>query len=36
VLGDPGPMTRAIQEVYQATVHGQDDRYKDWLEHVNA
>ncbi len=35
-LGDPGPMTRAIQEVYQATVHGHDDRYKDWLEHVNA
>jgi branched-chain amino acid aminotransferase len=35
-LGEPGPITRAIQETYQATVRGQDDRYKDWLEHVNA
>jgi branched-chain amino acid aminotransferase len=35
-LGEPGPITRAIQEVYAATVRGQDDRYKDWLEYVNA
>jgi branched-chain amino acid aminotransferase len=36
VLGDgrPGPVTRRIQEVYQATVRGQVDRYKDWVEHV--
>jgi branched-chain amino acid aminotransferase len=32
--GEPGPMTRRIQEVYQATVRGQVDRYKDWVEHV--
>lgn len=32
--GRPGPMTRRIQEVYQATVRGQVDRYKDWVEHV--
>jgi branched-chain amino acid aminotransferase len=35
-LGEPGPITRQIQEIYAATVRGQDDRYKDWLEHVNA
>ena len=29
-------MTRKIQETYLAAVHGQDDRYKDWLEYVNA
>ena len=35
-LGEPGAITRQIQEIYQATVHGHDDRYKDWLEYVNA
>jgi branched-chain amino acid aminotransferase len=35
-LGEPGSITRQIQDVYHATVRGQDDRYKDWLEHVNA
>ncbi|HZN14379.1 MAG TPA: branched-chain amino acid transaminase [Acidimicrobiales bacterium] len=34
--GEPGPMTRKIQETYFATVRGEVDRYKDWLEHVNA
>jgi branched-chain amino acid aminotransferase len=34
-LGEPGPMTRKIQEVYFATVKGEVDRYKDWLEHVH-
>jgi branched-chain amino acid aminotransferase len=36
VLGDgrPGPITRRIQEIYQAAVRGQVDRYKDWVEHV--
>jgi len=35
-LGDgrPGPITRRIQEVYQAAVRGQVDKYKDWVEHV--
>jgi branched-chain amino acid aminotransferase len=32
--GEPGPITRAIQEVFFATVHGQVDQYKDWLEYV--
>jgi branched-chain amino acid aminotransferase len=35
-IGDPGEITRRIQEIYYAAVHGQEDRYKDWLEYVNA
>jgi branched-chain amino acid aminotransferase len=35
-LGEPGPVSRKIQETYFATVKGEVDRYKDWLEHVNA
>ena len=34
--GKPGEVTRKIQETYFATVRGEVDRYKDWLEHVNA
>ena len=33
-IGDPGEITRKIQETYFATVRGQVERYKDWLEHV--
>jgi branched-chain amino acid aminotransferase len=33
-LGEPGPITRKVQEVYFATVRGEVDRYKDWVEHV--
>jgi branched-chain amino acid aminotransferase len=33
-IGDPGPITRAIQDTYLKTVAGQVDRYSDWLEHV--
>lgn len=32
--GKPGPITKAIQELYFATVRGEVDRYKDWLHHV--
>ena len=32
--GEPGPVSRKIQELYFATVKGEVDRYKDWLEHV--
>jgi branched-chain amino acid aminotransferase len=35
-IGEPGPITRSIQENYFAAVRGEIDRYKDWLEHVNA
>jgi branched-chain amino acid aminotransferase len=33
--GQPGPITREIQETYFAAVRGKVDRYKDWLEYVN-
>jgi branched-chain amino acid aminotransferase len=32
--GEPGPVTRKIQEVYFATVRGEVDRYSSWLDHV--
>ena len=35
-IGPPGPITRSIQEVFFATVRGEVDQYKDWLEHVGA
>src|SRR5688500_1925694 len=35
-LGEPGPITRKIQETYFATVKGEVDRYKDRVEHVNS
>jgi branched-chain amino acid aminotransferase len=34
-LGEPGPITRSIQEIYGQVVRGQVDRYSDWVEHVN-
>ena len=35
-IGEPGPVTRKIQETYFAAVRGEVDRYKDWNEHVNG
>ncbi|HEX5266256.1 MAG TPA: branched-chain amino acid transaminase [Acidimicrobiales bacterium] len=32
--GEPGPVTRKVQEVYFDAVRGEVDRYKDWVEHV--
>ena len=32
--GEPGPITREIQQTYFATVRGKVDQYKDWLEYV--
>jgi branched-chain amino acid aminotransferase len=34
-IGDPGPVTRQIQDMYFATVRGEVDQYKDWLDHVD-
>jgi branched-chain amino acid aminotransferase len=34
-IGDPGPITRQIQERYFAAVKGQDERYSDWLTYVD-
>jgi branched-chain amino acid aminotransferase len=36
MIGEPGPITRKVQETFFATVKGEDDRYKDWLEHVST
>ena len=33
--GKPGPITTEIQQTYFATVRGEVDRYKDWLDHVD-
>ncbi|MEX2100353.1 MAG: branched-chain amino acid transaminase [Acidimicrobiia bacterium] len=35
-IGDPGEVTREIQSTYFAVVHGEEDRYKEWLDYVNA
>ena len=34
VLGDPGPITRRLQEIFSAATTGRDERYRDWLEPV--
>ncbi len=36
VIGDPGPITRKVQDVFFSAVKGEVDRYKDWLEHVDV
>ena len=33
--GKPGPITTAIQQTYFATVRGEVDQYKDWLDYVD-
>jgi branched-chain amino acid aminotransferase len=32
--GEPGPLTRKIQELFFATVRGEVERYSGWLDHV--
>ncbi|HWW55248.1 MAG TPA: branched-chain amino acid transaminase [Acidimicrobiales bacterium] len=32
--GEPGPITRRIQEIFYGAVRGEIDRYKDWNEYV--
>ena len=34
VIGDPGEMTRKLQETYNAAVRGEVEQYRDWCEHV--
>jgi branched-chain amino acid aminotransferase len=31
----PGPVTRAVADLYAKAVRGQLDQYKDWVEHVD-
>ncbi len=33
--GKTGPVTRQIQEVFHAAIHGQTPRYESWLSYVN-
>ena len=35
-IGDPGEITKDIQATYFAVVHGEEDRYKEWLHYVNT
>jgi branched-chain amino acid aminotransferase len=35
VIGDPGEMTRKLQETYFAAVRGQVEQYRDWCENVS-
>jgi len=34
IIGDPGEMTRKLQETYFAAVRGQVEQYRDWCEDV--
>jgi branched-chain amino acid aminotransferase len=35
-IGEPGEVTRKIQETYFAAVHGEVEPYKHWLDYVRA
>ena len=32
--GEPGPVTRGIQSVFEAAICGRDERYRQWLDPV--
>ena len=34
--GEPGPVTREVQRVFDDALHGRDPRYVDWLDHVKV
>jgi len=35
-IGEPGEMTRKLQETYFAAVHGEVEKYQDWLEYASG
>jgi branched-chain amino acid aminotransferase len=35
-IGEPGEITRKVQETYFAAVHGEVEKYADWLEHAHG
>jgi branched-chain amino acid aminotransferase len=35
-IGEPGEITRKVQETYFAAVHGEVEKYTDWLEHAHG
>ena len=34
--GEPGPITRELQRVFDDALHGRDERYADWLDLVKV
>lgn len=34
--GEPGPVTRELQRVFEDALHGRDERYAEWLDVVEA
>ncbi|HEX2296300.1 MAG TPA: branched-chain amino acid transaminase [Actinomycetota bacterium] len=36
VIGEPGPVTLALQQKYFQIVKGEDDKYSDWLDYVGG
>jgi branched-chain amino acid aminotransferase len=34
--GEPGEVTRAVQQVFEDALHGRDARYREWLDPVGA
>ncbi|HVE91360.1 MAG TPA: branched-chain amino acid transaminase [Actinomycetota bacterium] len=34
-IGDPGPITRKIQEIFHSTVRGEVETYREWNEYVS-
>jgi branched-chain amino acid aminotransferase len=34
--GEPGPITRELQRIYDEAIHGRDPRYADWLDVVKV
>ena len=35
VIGEPGPLTRKVQEIFHSAVRGDLEQYSSWLEHVS-
>jgi branched-chain amino acid aminotransferase len=35
-IGPPGPVTRAVQQVFTDALHGRAERYAHWLDHVRV
>jgi branched-chain amino acid aminotransferase len=35
-IGEPGEITRKVQEIYFAAVHGDVEKYADWLEYAHG
>ncbi len=34
LIGEPGPLTRRLQEAFYAVIRGENPKYQDWLEYV--